>query len=120
MGSDKPRKDKMMAEDTGCVDRMGVLYMDAELLDKQHRAIIDAFYELEMLVVRAEYRFDMGRVMKYTCRSPMFDKVPTGQRIPVYNIHFVTEVKDEKTVITDINLSRHTDSGFVPIIKNPK
>lgn len=107
-------------EEVSCLDRMGILYFDAELLDKQHRAVIDAFHELELLVVHSEYRMDMGRVMRYTCRSPLFDRVPTGCRIPVYNIALVTEVQEGKTVITDVNLSRHTDSGFVPIIKNPK
>lgn len=66
-------------------NRHGTIKLSSEMLNEVPEQTIQMFYELRLLVTRAEMRF-VDMTIEYHCFSPLMEQVPLGASSPRYEI----------------------------------
>jgi len=63
----------------------GRFYIDMNLIDENPDLVARVFASMRAVVLAVEVEL-VNKIVEYTCVSPLFNSVPAGEEIPMYNI----------------------------------
>lgn len=65
--------------------RVGKFYIEKDWIDNSQSELVEMFYQLKIIVIRAEYIFHR-RCMEYIAYSPSFREVNPREDMPIYKM----------------------------------